>query len=146
MHCANALPFTLACWVISIDGSGGKDVAPASWAVVVLANDGHVQSKPYTACAGLVLGPQQSQSVGFVSCNSTTAEGTALAWTLLWIIAKSRGLAVLIVYDATVGNDVAQGRASWHAEATVVLLLACPLLQRGHANLYLLPACACSFG
>ena len=58
---ANALPFTLARWLISIDGSGGKDGAPASWAVLVLSNDGHLQLKPYTAfCAGLVLGPQQS--------------------------------------------------------------------------------------
>ena len=119
MHCANALPFTLACWVTSIGGNGGKDGAPASWAVVVLANDGHVQLKPYTACAGLVLGPQQSQSVGAVSCNAITAEGTALAWTLFWIIANCRGLPVLIVYDATVGIDVAQGHAPWHAEATL---------------------------
>ena len=79
MHCANALPFTLARWVISIDGSGGKDGAPASWAVLAIANDGDLQFKPYTAFAGLALGPQQSQSVGAVSCNATTAEGTVIA-------------------------------------------------------------------
>ena len=125
VHCASALPFTLARWAISIDGSGGKDGAPASWAAIVLANDGHLRLQPYTAFAGLVLGPQQSQSVGGVSCTSTTAEGTALAWTLLWIIAKSRGLAVLIVYDATVGIDVAQGHYSWHAEAKLSFVLFC---------------------
>ena len=64
--------------MIAIDGSGGKDGAPASWAVIVLANDGHLQFRPYTAFAGLVLGPEQFQSVGAVGCNSTTAEGTAL--------------------------------------------------------------------
>ena len=83
------MPIMLARWVISIDGSGGKDGAPASWAVIVLANDGHLQFEPYTAFAGLFLGPHQSQSVGVVTCNSTTAEGTALTWTLLWIIANS---------------------------------------------------------
>ena len=84
MHGANALPFTLARMVISIGGSGGKDGAPASWAVIVLANDGHLQFlKPYSACAGLDVGPQHAQSVGKVSCNYTTAEGAALAWTLL---------------------------------------------------------------
>ena len=36
---------------------------------------------------------------------------------LLWVIANSRGLPVLIVYDATVGIDAAQGHASWHAAA-----------------------------
>ena len=121
MHCANALAISLAYWVISIDGSGGEDGAPASRAVIVLANDGHLHFKPYTAFAGLVLGPQPFQSVGLVSVNSITAEGTALAWTLLWIIANSRGLPVLIVYDATVGIDVAQGHASWHAEAKLSL-------------------------
>ena len=119
MHCANGLPFTLARRAISIDGSGGKDGAPASWAAIVLANDGHMRLKPYTAFAGWVLGPQQSQSVGTVSCNSTPAEGAALAWTLLWVIAISRGLPVSIVYDAIVGIDVAQGHASWHADANL---------------------------
>ena len=90
VHCANALPFTLARRAISIDGSGGKDGAPASRAVIVLANDGHLHFKPYTAFAGLVLGPKQSQIVGAVSCNSIIAEGTALAWTLLWILANPR--------------------------------------------------------
>ena len=146
VHCANALPFTLARWVISIDGSGGKDGAPASCAVIVIANIGHLQFKPYTAFAGLVLGPQQSQSVGAVSWNSITAEGTALAWNLLRSIAYSRGLPGLIVYDATVGIDVAQGHASWHAEAKLSSFCACPFLHRGHANLHLLPACACLFG
>ena len=55
VQCANDLPFTLACWVISIDGCGGKDETPASWAMTVLANDGHLQFKPYTAFAGLIL-------------------------------------------------------------------------------------------
>ena len=45
VHCANALPFTLARWVISSYGSGGKDEAPSSWAVIVFANDGHLQFK-----------------------------------------------------------------------------------------------------
>ena len=89
MHGANALPFTLERMVISIGGSGGKDGAPASWAVIVLANDGHLRFEPYTAFAGLFLGPHQSQSVGAVTCNSTTAEGAALTWTLLWIIVNS---------------------------------------------------------
>ena len=47
VHCANALPLSLARWVISIDGSGGNDGAPASWAVIAIANDGHLQFKPY---------------------------------------------------------------------------------------------------
>ena len=41
--------------MISIDGSGGKDGAPASWAVIVLANDGHLQFKPYTAFCRIVF-------------------------------------------------------------------------------------------
>ena len=43
VHCANGLPFTLARRAISIDGSGGKDGAPASRAAIALANDGHLQ-------------------------------------------------------------------------------------------------------
>ena len=41
----------------------------------------------------------------------------------LWAIAISRGLPVLIVYDATVGIDVAQGHASWHVEAKLSLIV-----------------------
>ena len=78
VHCANALAISLACWVISIDGSGGKDGAPASRGVIVIANDGHLHFKPYTAFAGLFLGPQPSQSVGLVSCNSIIAEALRL--------------------------------------------------------------------
>ena len=42
-----------------------------------------------------------------------------VALTLLWVIAIFRGLPVLIVYDAIVGIDVAQGHASWHADANL---------------------------
>ena len=101
---------------------------------------------PYTAYAGLVLGPQQSPSVGVVRCKSITPEGTAFAWTLLWTIANSRGLPFLVVYDATVGIVVAQGHASWHAEADLSSVARALSFIAATQTCICLPACACSIG
>ena len=59
-------------------------------------------------------------------------------FTLLWVIANSRGLPVLIFYDATVGIDAAQGHGSWPAEAKF------PSFVRAVSSIAATQTCICS--
>ena len=116
-------------WTIYVDGScmGNQDVdalTPAGWGIVVVEGDtglGRGNGEPIHEASGRVIcDPDNPNWLGAEVGSNNTAELTAFAMGLRWLLMQEKDFSATIRTDSTYAGNLADG--SWRAKANKELV------------------------